>query len=67
MNFARLEARGEAIAGRAETDVVARIIRRSALPDDIIVTETDGGVAIAGPRLRRRIIIDPQLRNFAHE
>ena len=67
MKLQRLEMRGEAIGRRAVNAVSVRIIRRAKLPPDVTITQTDGGVVIAAKRLRRRIITDPALRNFAHE
>lgn len=62
-----LEARAEHLGQRAATQVRDRIIRRADLPRDVRVEAVDGGIAITGKRLRRRMIDDAALRNFAHE
>ena len=67
MKLQRLEMRGGAIGRRAANAASERIIRRANLPPDVEITQTDGGLVIAANRLRRRIITDPALRNFAHE
>ena len=67
MKLQRLEMRGGAIGRRAATSITERIIQRAKLPPDVEIAQTDGGVVIAANRLRRRIITDPALRNFAHE
>ena len=67
MKLSQIEAHADAIGQRAVADTVQRISRRAKLPRDITLEAVDGGVAITGKRLRRRMIDDPRLRNFAHD
>jgi hypothetical protein len=63
----RTQAAGEAIGRRAAKAAAERIVRRARLPPDVEIAAHEGGITITGKRLRRRIITDPALRNFAHE
>ncbi len=67
MKLLRVEARADAIGQRAVADSVQRILRRAKPPRDVTLEAVGGGVTITGKRLRRRMIDDPRLRNFAHE
>lgn len=67
MKLAGLEARAEHLGQRAAAQVRDRIIRHADLPRDVGIESVDGGIAITGKRLRRRMVDDPALRNFAHE
>jgi hypothetical protein len=67
MKLQRTEARGNDIGRRAVLAATERIVRSASLPADVAIAASEGGVTITGKRLRRRIISDPALRNFAHE
>jgi hypothetical protein len=67
LKLAGLETRAEHLGQRAAAQVRDRIIRRANLPNDIRIEAANGGIVITAKRLRRRMIDDPTLRNFAHE
>jgi hypothetical protein len=67
MKLQRTEARGNDIGRRAAASAAQRIVARANLPADVAIVASEGGVTITGKRLRRRIITDPAIRNFAHE
>jgi hypothetical protein len=67
MKLRQAEVRGDQIGRRAAAEVTERIIRNTNVPPDVAITKIDGGIVIAGKRLRSRWINDPALRNFAHD
>lgn len=62
--FERLIARGAVRAERRRQAVVNRLLAMPA-PRGVSVERADAGVALSGRRLRRRMIADAALRNFA--
>jgi hypothetical protein len=71
MKLRQIETRAFESGERAVTNIIRRIVSRTVtrgdVPSDVTVAGVNGGVAITGKRLRRRMIDDPKLRNFAHE
>jgi hypothetical protein len=60
-----LEPRATAIGDEAARKARDHILTRAHPPAGVQVQAIDGGIALTGKRLRRRMITDPQLRNFA--
>jgi hypothetical protein len=60
----RLATKAEDIGERAATKARDRILASGAVPKGVRVEAVDGGIALSGKALRRRMITDPQLRNF---
>ncbi len=67
MRLSQIEARAEEIGRRAAANARDRIVRGADLPNGVAIQAINGGIAITGKRLRRRMIDNPKLRNFAHE
>ncbi len=67
MKLMNIEAQGGAIGQRAADALRDRIVRRAKLPADVTIKAVNGGIEITGKRLRRRMMDDAQLRNFAHD
>lgn len=67
MKLLQTETSGDAIGRRAADALRDRIMRRARLPEDVTMKAVGGGIEITGKRLRRRMIDDPKLRNFAHD
>lgn len=61
--FEKLTKAGDRVASDAIARTVARLTETPA-PPGVHVQAIDGGVALSGRRLRRRMLADPQLRNF---
>ncbi len=57
----RAEQLGADIARKARD----RILARKDPPSGVRAQAIDGGIVLSGKRLRRRLITDPALRNFA--
>jgi hypothetical protein len=60
-----LEPRVTSIGEKAARKARDHILTRADPPPGVQVQAIDGGIALTGKRLRRRMITDTQLRNFA--
>lgn len=63
MSLERLAARGDRIGHEAAARQIRRL-EQVAAPSGVATEAIDGGIALSGKRLRRRMLDDPQLRNF---
>lgn len=61
--FEKLTKAGNRVAGDAVARTITRLVQTPA-PPGVNVQAVEGGVALSGRRLRRRMLADPQLRNF---
>lgn len=61
--FEKLTKAGNRVAGDAVARTIARLAQTPG-PPGVHVQAVEGGVALTGRRLRRRMLADPQLRNF---
>lgn len=59
----KLAKAGDTIAADAVTRAIAKLSETPA-PAGVHVEAMEGGVLLSGRRLRRRMLGDPQLRNF---
>jgi hypothetical protein len=60
-----LEPYASTIGNEAARKARDRILTRADPPPGVQAQAIDGGIALTGKRLRRRMITDPALRNFA--
>jgi hypothetical protein len=61
--FEKVTKAGDRHAVVAVARTIARLAETPA-PPGVYVQAIDGGVVLSGRRLRRRMLTDPQLRNF---
>ncbi|WP_430444102.1 hypothetical protein [Sphingorhabdus contaminans] len=59
----KLAKAGDIIAADAVTRAIAKL-SETPVPAGVHVEATEGGVLLSGRHLRRRMLGDPQLRNF---
>ena len=62
--FDRLLSRSTDLA-RARVTLISDQLAKVELPRGVLVEPIDGGIALSGKRLRRRIVDDVRLRSFA--
>jgi hypothetical protein len=60
-----LIAHAELVGARAAQRKREQILQNANLPADINLSATEAGLELSGKGLRRRMIDDPRLRNFA--
>jgi len=61
--FEKLMKAGDRVAGDAVARTIAQLAETPA-PPGVHVEAVEGGVTLSGRLLRRRMLADPQLRNF---
>lgn len=64
MTLERLTARADMIAASTAAEARDRLLAVATLPEGITAEATNAGIVLSGKRLRRRMIADPDLRNF---
>jgi hypothetical protein len=64
MTFERLAKQADAIAIRAADDARDRLLAAATVPPGVTARSMEGGIVLSGKRLRRRMIADPNVRNF---
>ena len=63
MNADRITAKAAALAERRADDICERLMR-APRPAGVDVERSGDGICLVGKNLRRRMLDDPQLRNF---
>ncbi len=63
MNSDRINAKAAALAERGANDICDRLMR-APRPAGVDVERHGDGICLVGKNLRRRMLDDPQLRNF---
>jgi hypothetical protein len=64
MTLERLTARAEVIAANAAVQARDRLLATAELPAGVTAESMSEGVVLSGKHLRRRMIADPNIRNF---
>lgn len=65
MKFEKLIERAKRMALKLAQREIARILERQDLPKDVKLSPTEGGVRLAGKKLKSRIITDAKVRDVA--
>lgn len=64
MSLERLTAHGDIIGEKAAVQARDQILARADTAQGVSAEPVEGGIALTGKGLRRRMLDDPQLRNF---